>query len=168
MPEWSVKIEGLDELGETLKELGGKIGTKYLKHSTLACAKVFLKEAQLITPYATGALEAAEATFKRPGATPSEAHYIVGIRRIVKRAKVKRVLRILKVAGYNVNVEGDPFYGRFLEFGFHDKGGNFHKHPFLRPAFDNGLAEALTVFGYDLGQGVDMAVEEVRQPGVKP
>ena len=87
--------------------------------------------------------------------------YVVGIRRIKRKSKVKRLMKALTAAGVNVGVQDDPFYGRYMEFGFHDKGGNFHKYPFMRPAYDAKREEAVQVFAADLAVGVEMATQEV-------
>ena len=158
-----VKVEGLAELGQALKEFGQKIATKYLRHSTRAAAKVFLEEAKQLSPVLSGALQEAETIFKRPGSSADEVQYVVGIRRIKRKSKVKRVLRTLAAAGITVNVEGDAFYGRYMEFGFHDKGGNFHKYPFMRPAYDAKREESVQVFAADLAVGVEMATQEVQR-----
>lgn len=156
-----VKVEGLAELGEALKAFGQKIATKYLAHSTRAAAKVFLEEAKQLSPVLSGALQEAETIFKRPGSSPDEVQYVVGIRRIKRKSKVKRLLKVLAAAGVNVGVQDDAFYGRYMEFGFHDKAGVFHKYPFMRPAYDNKRDEAVQVFAADLAVGVQMATQEV-------
>lgn len=158
-----VKVEGLDKLGETLKQFSSMIALRYLKHSTQAAARLFLEEAKQLTPVLSGALQEAEAVFKRPGADANEVHYVVGIRRIKRKAKVRKLLRLMNRLGYSVGIQDDIFYGRFMEFGFHDKAGVFHKYPFMRPAFENKKEESLEVFRADLERGVAMAVGDVAQ-----
>lgn len=49
-------------------------------------------------------------------------------------------------------------YARFQEFGFHDKGGAFHIHPFLRPAADGAAPEILSDTAIILGAAIRAVV----------
>lgn len=52
----------------------------------------------------------------------------------------------------------DIDYARFQEFGFHDQAGNFHIHPFLRPAADGAAPQVLNDTAIILGAAIRAVV----------
>lgn len=55
----------------------------------------------------------------------------------------------------------DAYYWWWQEFGWHDRKGVFHKHPFLRPAFESTKEPTLVVLLEDLNiAALDLAAKE--------
>jgi HK97 gp10 family phage protein len=155
-----IKVSGLDEIGRALAAFGPELGLKYLGRATYFSAAVIRDQAQANAPVRSGQLQDAISVFKRK-ADVSSAHYAVGVKRIRLNKKIKRVLSALKRIGEPVGVEGDVFYWRFMELGFHDKDGVFHIHPFLKPAFTQKVDQALETFRTELSIGVEKAARAV-------
>lgn len=48
----------------------------------------------------------------------------------------------------------DTPYARFQEYGFHDRGGDFHIHSYLRPAMNGAKPEVLDAYAIVLGAAI--------------
>jgi HK97 gp10 family phage protein len=154
------EVKGLRELGEALKSFGENIAKKTLSKATSTAAAVFRDDAKTRAPVKTGNLRDHIAVMKRSGPDKNTAKYVVGVRPIRLTRKVKKVLRILKKEfGGRTDIEGDPFYWRFLEFGT----SRMQPKPFMRPAFEAQKEHALDVFKTSLAAGVEQATQESRR-----
>ena len=153
-----VEVRGLSELGEALKNFPEVLGRKYLRKATFAAAGVIKEDAITRAPVHTGAMKEHIAVFRRKS-EPSEAHYAIGVKGIKFNKKVKRVLRNLrKIAGVKrLNIAGDLYYWRFLEFGT----AKMPARPFMRPAFEAQKMNAIDKFRESLADGVQAAAAEV-------
>lgn len=153
-----IQISGLSELGEALKQFPVKLGQKYLRKATFAAASVIKDDAIGRAPIRTGALRDHIAVFKRPS-DGDTAHYAIGVRGIKLTRKLKRVAKYLRqIAGVkHLDISGDLYYWRFLEFGT----SKMPAHPFLRPAFEAQKENAIERFRAALADGVQAAADEV-------
>ena len=151
-----VRVDGLAELGEALKQFPEVLGKKYLRKATFLAAQVIEQDAITHAPVRTGNMKDAIAIFKRKD-DPSTAHYAIGVRKIKLNRKMKNVFRIVRRAGMKLGIQGDAYYWRFVEFGT----AKMPAHPFLRPAFEAQKMAAIEKFRTSLADGVQAAAKEV-------
>lgn len=153
-----VRVDGLAELGEALKQFPEKLGQKYLRKATFAAANVIKEDAIARAPVRSGQLQEHIAVFRRPD-DPSTAHYAIGVRGIKLNRKLKKIAsKLRKIAGVkHLDIAGDVYYWRFLEFGT----SKMAARPFMRPAFEAQKENALEVFRVALADGVQAAADEV-------
>lgn len=153
-----VKVEGLAELGQALKDFGPVLSKKYLRKATFEMARVIADDAKSRVAVRTGTLRDNIAVFKRLS-TDVVSSYVVGVRKIKLNRKMKKVLRILRNSngGARTSITGDAYYWRFLEFGT----AKMSAHPFMRTAFEAQKMNALSQFQVALAAGVEAASREV-------
>jgi HK97 gp10 family phage protein len=149
------KVEGLQELERRLLEFGPKVARNGLRAANFAGAKVFREAAKQAAPVRTGLLKASIATFKRPTA-PNVAKHSVGVRGLrLKYANTAENRRKRRV-GKKYQADGPAFYGRFLEFGT----SKMAARPFLRPAFQNNIGNAIDAVKERLAKAIELAARK--------
>lgn len=149
------KVTGLRELGEALRQYGPNLARRALPRATYEAAQVFREEAFRLAPVSAldkPHMRNALSTFKGRGTGPFQAAYGVGIRGRKLSKGEKKALRFLRSkTDKPVNLKGDPYYWRFLEFGT----SKMVPRPFMRPAFESKVSEALERFRVVLGEQVE-------------
>lgn len=157
---FTIKVEGLQLLGERMKNLSEDMKNKIARAATAAGAAVIKKGAQARVPVKTGTLKKGIVIKRLPAgeAAPLTSQHIVTVStREMKKYAVKSRASIVelqgpiapdasgrrktKLLGRKDSYEsyGDLFYGPFVEYGT----VKMAARPFLRPAFDNGKGEAI-------------------------
>lgn len=125
----SMKVEGLRELGNALKELDSRTQKRIIRSATAAGARIIAKEARDRVPEKTGNVRKNIRTKNLRPTTPGLQETAVGVR---VRGKT-----------------GDSaFYWRFLEFGT----VKMEAKPFIRPAFEVKKVEAANRIKEQLGK----------------
>lgn len=116
----TVKIKGLKELSQKMKQLPKELRGKTLNFAVRKGATIIRDEAANRAPERTGVLKRSIVIRKRKVLNASnEAAQAV----LVKK---------------NAKSGGDPFYWRFVEFGFKSRGGkHIAANPFMRRAFES-------------------------------
>jgi len=149
-----VKVNGLQELRAAMLKLPKEMDRKTLNAALFQGGKLMVNDArgnvpvlQTPTPHRnTGTVRKnIRARTGRPIAGMT-ATVIVGVRKMsrgqINAFKSVAAARGKKVAG-SVNPD-DPFYWRFLEFGYTDRGGTWHPgKSFLRNAFETTKGAAI-------------------------
>ena len=154
----SVKIDGLDQLAQALRELPKRVARNGLRGAVYAGAKVIRDEAKLKAPVATaplGADQPPQGTLKRsiimkqvPELSSEQKQtFFVTVRHGKKYRK----------QGKNGNLSQDAWYWRFVEFGT----VKMTARPFLRPAFEGKKHEAVDAIKNRLAERIEQAVQEL-------
>lgn len=158
----TIKVEGLQQLGESLRGLAREVQQKAARAATAAAARVIRKAAQANAPVDSGALKAG-IVIKRipPGESSLTSEHIVTVstRQMRKYAAKSRAaivelegpIRSVNVNGRKVRNQkllarkeefedlGDFFYAKFLEFGT----VKMPARPFMQPAFAQNKSQAV-------------------------
>ena len=120
-----MKIEGLKELNKKLGQLAPNIERKVLAKSVTEGARIVRDEAKRLVPIKTGTLK-----------------------RGIKYRRKPRQPRGSVV--YQVGLAPKAFYGMFVEFGTK----KLAARPFLRPAFDGKISEAIAAMKQKMWAGI--------------
>lgn len=133
-----VKIEGLRQLGESMRALGHEVSQRVARSMTAAAAGVIKKNAEERAPVRTGRLRK-NIYVGRARRTDLTSEHFVSIRR--KRRKYGNTIRNRQLGrvGKTYELDGNAFYAKFLEFGT----VKMSPRPFLRPAFDSNKLKAV-------------------------
>jgi len=172
-----IKINGLDEVAAALRAMPEKLTQKIQGSALLAGAVIVRDEAKSLAPeLQTSTRFRLRGVLKRnirmarsrpaPGMTST---VIVGVRKITK-AQLRKINKVLgassKLTGKKHSIAandlvGNPFYWRFMEFGYTDRAGKWHGpnggQGFLRPAFAAKQGAALTAITGATKQRVEIA-----------
>lgn len=127
-----VKVEGLRELGQALRELGDDVAKRAIFAATLRAAAVVRNRARELAPRS-----AKPHRVGRGGPVVQPGNLAAGI--ATKRLKQFRQGRADYEVRWKAKRKGDPFYGLFQEFGT----AHHAAQPFMRPAFDQTKEDAL-------------------------
>ena len=154
-----IEMLGVAQLARELDQFPQVLAKKYLARATYTAAAVIEADAIARAPVRTGELKAHIAIFKRTS-SPTSADYRIGVRGIKLNRAGKRLASALRRAlgVRRINIAGDYYYWRFLEFGT----SKMAARPFLRPAFEAQKANAVEVFKTILADGVQAAAAEVK------
>ena len=152
----SVKVHGLKEIQRNMMLLGERVAKREVLNPGLIAGAVIVRDqARALAPVERGVVRRniIVQRWRRPD-PPHTATVVIRVRKLkaaaVGRFKRRQAARGMAVSGRaNPN---DPYYWRFLEFGWRDRGGTFRQFKFLRPAFEDKK-----------GRMVDKAVEEFRK-----
>ncbi len=131
----TVHIEGLDALGEAMKDLGDKMHLKISRAATRAAGRLVLDAAKSL---ATEHVKTGE--LKKD----------IQLRRSVKASRPG--FEVVSVGVY----KQQAYYWRFQEFGTVKMAAN----PFLRPAFDLEKSSAVDNMAYAIATGNEKAVKK--------
>lgn len=138
-----MRVTGLRELGEAMRELSADMQGRVGRQATAAGAGVVRRAARASAPRDTGNLQAA-IVMKRMPESPLTAEYVITPR----RGKTRDV----KAAKAGKGALGkDAFYARFQEFGT----VKAPAQPFLRPALENNKQAATEAVARRLKQRID-------------
>ena len=149
MADFTVQVNGLSQLRAAMLQLPKEMDQRILGSSLLAGALPVREEVKRLAPVLkvpskyrlAGVLKRnirMARSKPRPGMT---ATVVIGVRKLSKT-----IIRRFKQAAYRrgkiakgADIIGNPFYWRFMEFGYTDRGGTWHGphggQGFLRPAF---------------------------------
>ena len=147
----TVKIEGLDELKATLRELPAKLRRRALRNALAAGARVVRDAARLRAPVLRTSTYSGASAIKRGVRAPGTVRRAIAVRtsKAARRAGDVGVfvnVRPARGAGRGANKPTDPYYWRFLEFGTK----RMRPFAFLQPAV-SALQRALATFEARLG-----------------
>lgn len=143
-----VKVDGLNDLVQKLRELAPAMRKRVLRNALSAGARVVRDEAKRNVPVLNASMKA---PYRKPGTV-----------RAAIRVRASKVTRRSGDIGVFVNVKPakstargakshtDPFYWRFLEFGTR----NMSARSFLRPAAAK-LSDALAIFQTQVGRWIE-------------
>lgn len=145
MIEVDIKLHGFDEIRQLLlRDLPDEVKMKVNKQSVKDTAQIMLGYALSNSPYRSGALRRNIKLVMKRGNLP----WMQGAGLRVKTArKLTRVMG--RAEGYLPGERAavakganDPYYWRFMEWGYHDRSGNFHegKH-FIERALAEHIGE---------------------------
>jgi HK97 gp10 family phage protein len=154
----TVKVEGLDEIVARLRALPEAVSGKNggpLRAALAAAARLVRDDARAHAPVATGMLRdnIIEYRDRNPERIGANEHYRVGVRKLVLKGRVKRLVRKIRKSA-SIKIAEDSYYWRFVEFGT----AKMKARPFLRPAFDNNKSEINETMIQTLSKGIDAAV----------
>jgi HK97 gp10 family phage protein len=149
----SIKISGLRELGERMRNLSDDINKKVARQAVAAGAKIVRDDARRRAPKDTGNLQAA-IVMKNLGKTKMTARYVVATRS-GKTADVKAGKAAARSGEKDQRklVGKDAFYGAFVEFGT----VKMPARPFMRPAIDDNTQAATDAIAKRLRQRIERA-----------
>ena len=135
-----MKIEGLRELGNALKELDGRVQKRIARSATAAGARVIANDAKQRVPVDKGT-----------------------VKKNLRTANLKPNQRGLQETAVGVRVKGktdtSAFHWRFLEFGT----AKMAPKPFLRPAFEAKKGEAAQRIKEQLAKRLDAEAKKIGQ-----
>lgn len=152
-----MKLNGFKELAAALKELGPRVARNALRSAVSNGAALIRDEAKAKAPQSSAGDKSAgqspSGTLKRAIAIKRDrdqkdifnAKYSVFVRSNANTKSVKAYGRT------------DAFYARFLEFGT----SKMSARPFLRPAFDQRKADAITAIGARLDEKIQQIATEL-------
>lgn len=149
-----MKVEGLSELVEKMRELPKNIARNALRAGVYAGAKVVQEDAKRRAPVYTGPISAGHppaGTLKRSiimkqireESGPQQQVFYVMVRYGKKYRK----------QGKKGNLSQDAYYWRFVEFGTASQPA----HPFMRPAFESTKMQAVEAIAAKLGERIEEA-----------
>ena len=157
MVEIHTEVKGLTQLRDALLGFPKEINQKIQQSALLAGARLIRDKARDLAPVlkAPSKYRLAGVLKKnirmarskpRPGMT---ATVVIGVRKLSK-STVRKVQKAAREQGKKIkgaDIIGNPFYWRFMEFGYTDRGGTFHGphggKGFLRPAMEGNKNEAI-------------------------
>lgn len=159
MAKSTVRMEGLSDLLQKLKELPPAIGSKGggpLRRALFAATKLMRDDAQARAPVDTGRLRRNVIAFRDrdPRSSGVTEQYAITFRRGKQfRERGRR--------GYHTSSRGDKdaFYGRWIEFGT----SKMPAQPFLRPAFEANKQASAELFRTKLASAIQAAVKKMQR-----
>lgn len=156
----TIKIGGLSELGEALRNMGDDMVLKTARRMGNAAAQLVKKEAI-------------------DNARESRKSHQLGVRKdqIVQPGNLKKNIIVVRLKPFKLGREDytvgvrhgsgiagkDAFYWVFLEFGT----VKFEKDPFLRPAFDNNTIKAINTMRVKGWEDIERSARKHRKQGAK-
>ena len=140
------RIDGMKELKRYFAEMpqaarsAGRAGMRQ-------AAKIGASAAQAAAPVDTGLLKsevyATSASLRDLKEIKVTVGAKVSIRPVRKKYTDNAANRRSGKAGKGYSVDGPAYYGKFLEFGYHDRGGNWHPGRFWMTRSFKGAATAM-------------------------
>lgn len=149
-----VQVTGLKELERSLSQLQGKVAKKALEIAVKSGTQVVVVEAKMRAPKGI-----VPHKFKKNGAMITVKPG--NLKRNIKAKKMSNKKRTMGNIQYIIPLDGDAFYGRFIEWGWRTKSGRYiAPQRFLAPAWQAKKEEALDQVGKRLGIEVEKAALE--------
>ena len=148
-----MRIDGLKEVQNALKELPKEIQKRPLRSAVSAGAKVIADDAINKAPQGeTGNLRKSIYRYRSRSQSPTgKETFLVGVRKgKAKYSNTSRNRRLGRV-GKTYQTQGEAYYWRFVEFGTSSQPAR----PFLRPAFENSKERAVQVMKERLGKAIE-------------
>ena len=157
----TVKIEGLKELANALRELPARIGKSALRGAVYAGAKVIKDEAKQRAPQYTGPVSEGHP----PPGTLKRSIIIKQIREKSSQSHQTFYVTVRKGKKYQKqgkkgNLSQDAYYASWVEFGT----AKMSARPFLRPAFESRKSAAVEAIKSKLSARIE---EEATKLGRK-
>lgn len=150
----TVTVTGLKELEQSLSLLQSKVAKTSLERATKSGAQVVVVEARMRAPKGI-----VPHKFKKNGAVITVKPG--NLRKNIKPKKMSNKKRTIGNIQYIIPLDGDAFYGKFMEWGWRAKGGRYiAPQRFLAPAWQAKKDEALDQLGKRLGEEVEKAARE--------
>lgn len=153
----SVKVQGLSELAQALKDLPERIGRNVLRGATSAGAAVIRKEAKALAPVYTGPMSAGHpppGSLKR-GIYQSQQRQLSSLVQQTFHVGVRTGKGMKNKAGQSV----DPYYWRFVEFGT----SKMSPKPFMRPAFEAKKTAAVEAIRQYMAERIPKEAAKLKQ-----
>lgn len=150
-----VKVHGLSELSEALRQMPKKLAGQALGASVKAGANFIMKVARDNVPVDTGAMKKAIVSYRKRGSRPDNITYQVGVTMKKKFHRKKKTGTVFRKDRWGEMQTA--YYWRFVEFGTIKMAAR----PFLRPAFDTRAGEALAMIKLMLQKAVIIAADHV-------
>ncbi len=143
-----IKVKGLKECGEKLKELGPKLGRSSLRKALNAVGDFWVPEVKSRAPNVDDALR--DSIAKKVNTRARKDGNISGSVTVGPNIRAPR---------HDAKKSFSPgIYAMFVEFGL--KTRDYPAHPFMRPAFDSTADKAVQVFSDTLKSELEVAVKE--------
>jgi HK97 gp10 family phage protein len=156
-----VEVKGLKELHAQLTQFSREMNQKVLNAALMPAGRLIRDSAKELAPVYQGEFngrvipgllkrEIRMARARKP-VSGMDATVIIGVRKISKKV-ARETVKAARQAGNKKlrqqGIVGNPFYWRFMEFGFTDRAGVWHGphggSGFLRPALTGNTDRALT------------------------
>lgn len=134
----SIKVEGLRELGNAIKELDSRVQKRIARSATAAGARVIANEAKRLVHVDSGNVKKNIRTANLKSNQPGVQETAVGVR-------------------VNGKTKDSAFYWTFLEFGT----AKMAPKPFLRPAFESQKMRAAERVKEQLATRLDAEVAKI-------
>lgn len=135
------KIEGALEMERLLKQLGPEVASRVGDQAVRAAAKPIVEEAKRLVPVDTGRLrDSITVVTERKRKGDNERVALIGFEKPVSRR------------------------AHLTEFGTKHAAAR----PFMRPALDSKVGEALGEMGKVLARGIDREAKKLAKPGASP
>lgn len=151
----TVTLTGVDKMKKDLDAIGNEVAQgKILRAALNAGAQAIKDEARLRAPVRTGELRNSIIVYRVRKPKAGTVNFIVGVKRIKLARVVKRLSRRIRKSGVKFRFKEDTFYWRFLEFGYHDRGGNFRQKMFMRPAIASVKGQLVEIVGNQIEKGI--------------
>jgi HK97 gp10 family phage protein len=151
----TVKVEGLQQLGEAMRELTEKMNKSIMRSAVRASTKPILTAARSKVSVDTGALkESIQIRRSRRDSHPGYEQWIVGVFKISggRYANTKANVRSGRV-GKEFFIDPPTHYGTFIEYGT----VKMSPKPYLRPAFDEQKYKAVEIMKEKIKDGIEKA-----------
>lgn len=159
-----MRIEGLRELDEALKELGSKVGGRILRGGVMTAAKIIEARARQYAEHISRSGALALSIGKRVSKSTLEARpgsrFTAEVGPILKN----KTAIALHNLSYRRNVRS-IHYGHLIERGFRRAGQLVPARPFLLPALQASQSAAVEAFKAYVGKAVRRAVEKRARRG---
>ena len=176
MADFKMEIKGMQELRAAMLSLPSQFDQKLLQSVLMPGAIAVRDEARRLAPVLkipskhrlAGVLKRNIRVAKSKPAPGMTATVIIGVRKFSK-AQIRKLNKNLnaskKITGKThviaINsMVGNPFYWRFMEFGYTDRGGTYHgphNGGYLRPAFESKVDSSLKL----ITVGMDKQINKV-------
>lgn len=166
MPGAEIRLEGLQEIKRILADLGPKIEREVMQKALFDGARVIRDEAQRRVPVKSGTTQ--RNIFMRRSKRDKPGAFVT-VRKLnaneIKALKAKQLLTRKRTLRAD---PADPFYWRFIEFGFVHRGGTrVAARPFLRPAFEATRVQAVEAIGKGIGRWLVTVNARLVKKGLK-
>jgi len=155
-------VTGIAEIGRRLRALPPALGSKGggpLRYALFQAAKVIRDEAVRRAPKDSGALKSniIAKRHRNPKSVGATERYDIGMKGGTRKLANNVRNRRARTAGKKVRTAGATFYGRFIELGT----AKMNARPFLRPAIESKMGEALNVFRKNFLLAVERAEKKL-------
>lgn len=153
-----IQIRGLAEIKAQLADLAPRLQRQVLQKALFDGARVIRDEAQRRVPVKSGTTRRnifmRRSKRDRPGV-------LVAVRKLSAREIARLKQKQIKTRKRTLQADpADPFYWKFIEFGFVHRGGKaVPARPFLRPAFESTKQQAVDAIGDGIGRWLDRTVQ---------
>lgn len=172
MPKEMVRIEGLSELEEALKELPKATGKNVIRRALTTAAQPMIEAARQMAPRRTGALKRGMAVsrVKFSSGSAGKRAFAEAMAKGASRAEAGRAAREANAEASEDVTSGLIVLGpgRHPQAIFQEFGTSHHApHPFMRPAWEEGKMQALQTIKEALRSEIDKAVARIAKKALR-